>query len=83
MIECLRQRSRNVFELKAGTLYPLLHSLEERRYLESYDREAAGKVRKYYHMHRRGPKSPAGKKAGVGSLCESGFGSAGHGGDHV
>ena len=28
MIESLRQRSQNVFELKAGTLYPLLHSLE-------------------------------------------------------
>ena len=28
MIEALRERSNNVFELKAGTLYPLLHSLE-------------------------------------------------------
>ena len=25
MIETLRERSQNVFELKAGTLYPLLH----------------------------------------------------------
>ena len=30
MIEALRERSNNVFELKAGTLYPLLHSLESR-----------------------------------------------------
>ena len=29
MIETLRQRSQNVFELKAGTLYPLLHQMEE------------------------------------------------------
>ena len=29
MIDTLRQKSQNVFELKAGTLYPLLHSLEE------------------------------------------------------
>ena len=28
MIEALRSKSNNVFELKAGTLYPLLHSLE-------------------------------------------------------
>ena len=28
MIETLRSRSENVFDLKAGTLYPLLHSLE-------------------------------------------------------
>ena len=27
----LRQRSEDVFHLKAGTLYPLLHSLEEKR----------------------------------------------------
>ena len=30
MIEALRERSQNVFELKAGTLYPLLHNLEEK-----------------------------------------------------
>ena len=29
MIDTLRQKSQNVFELKAGTLYPLLHSLED------------------------------------------------------
>ena len=28
MIEALREKSQNVFELKAGTLYPLLHGLE-------------------------------------------------------
>ena len=35
MIETLRERSQNVFELKAGTLYPLLHGLEGKRFLES------------------------------------------------
>ena len=30
MIDTLRNRSENVFELKAGTLYPLLHSLEDK-----------------------------------------------------
>ena len=33
MIDTLRSRSQNVFELKAGTLYPLLHSFEEKNYL--------------------------------------------------
>ena len=28
MIETLRSRSENVFELKAGSLYPLLHTLD-------------------------------------------------------
>ena len=30
MIETLRKKSNDVFELKAGTLYPLLHSLEQK-----------------------------------------------------
>lgn len=47
MIEVLRQRSQNVFELKAGTLYPLLHSLEEKNLLNAYEKEISGKVRKY------------------------------------
>ena len=28
MVETLRQRSDHTFDLKAGTLYPLLHTLE-------------------------------------------------------
>ena len=56
MIEVLRERSRNVFELKAGTLYPLLHGMEEKGYLESYEQEAVGKLRKYYHLTKTGKK---------------------------
>ena len=33
MIETLSERSNNVFELKVGTLYPLLHSLVQSGYL--------------------------------------------------
>lgn len=54
MIETLRQRSQNVFELKAGTLYPLLHGLEEKGLLTAYEEEASGKVRKYYRITREG-----------------------------
>lgn len=54
MIDTLRKRSENVFELKAGTLYPLLHSLEEKNYLTSYEKEVGGKTRKYYHITKEG-----------------------------
>lgn len=57
MIETLRQRSQNVFELKAGTLYPLLHGLEEKKLLTSYEMEAMGKVRKYYSITKEGRKT--------------------------
>lgn len=56
MIDTLRKRSENVFELKAGTLYPLLHSLEEKQYLTGYEQESGGKVRKYYSITRQGRK---------------------------
>ena len=54
MIETLRQRSENVFELKAGTLYPLLHGLEEKHFLKVYEKEVGGKVRKYYSITKEG-----------------------------
>lgn len=54
MIEVLREKSQNVFELKAGTLYPLLHALEEKAYVESYEEEVIGKVRKYYSITKNG-----------------------------
>ena len=56
MIEALREQSNNVFELKAGTLYPLLHGLEEKDFLTSYEKEVGGKVRKYYAITQEGRK---------------------------
>lgn len=56
MIENLQKKSQNVFNLKAGTLYPLLHSLENKGYLKSYEMEANGKVRKYYSLTKEGKR---------------------------
>lgn len=56
MIETLRERSHNVFEMKAGTLYPLLHNLEEKHLLTVYEQEVSGKVRKYYSITKEGRK---------------------------
>lgn len=54
MIDTLRNRSQNVFELKAGTLYPILHGLEEKGILTVYEKEYTGKVRKYYRITKQG-----------------------------
>ena len=57
MIDELRRRSDQTFELKAGTLYPLLHSLEEKGYITSYqDDTDAARPRKYYHLTTSGRK---------------------------
>lgn len=54
MIDTLRQKSQNVFEMKAGTLYPLLHSLEDKGLLTVYEQAAGGKTRKYYSLTKDG-----------------------------
>lgn len=56
MIETLEQRSNHLFELKAGTLYPLLHSLEAKGFLSAYEQEAEGKRRKYYSITKEGKR---------------------------
>lgn len=62
MIETLQQRSQNIFVLKAGTLYPLLHSLEDKGYLTVYEREVLGKTRKYYSITKEGSRFLTAKK---------------------
>lgn len=63
MIEELRRRSDDTFHLKAGTLYPLLHGLEEKGFVTAYEREAAaGKPRRYYHLTDRGRAALAEKE---------------------
>lgn len=55
MIEELKKRSDNTFHLKAGSLYPLLHGLEEKGYVFAYEQDAiAGKPRRYYHLTNQG-----------------------------
>ncbi len=57
IIEELATKSDNIFELKAGTLYPLLHGLENDGMLNSYDKNAdSGRVRKYYSITEEGKK---------------------------
>ena len=57
IIEELARRSDNTFQFKAGTLYPLLHGLEKKGLLESYEENAdSARVRKYYRLTNKGRK---------------------------
>ncbi len=57
MIEQLAERSDQTFSLKAGTLYPLLHGMEEQGLIGSYDDNAdSARVRKYYSITKKGRK---------------------------
>ena len=57
MIKKLKEKSNNVFEFKEGTLYPILHSLEEEGSISSYWDDTTGKKRKYYAITTKGKKS--------------------------
>lgn len=56
MIKKLKEKSENVFELKEGTLYPILHGLEEKGFITSYWDETGAKRRKYYAITEKGKK---------------------------
>lgn len=63
MIEELAKRSNNTFSLKAGTLYPLLHNLEDQGMINSYIQNAdSSRVRKYYSITKNGRGMLAEKK---------------------
>ena len=57
MITELARRSDKTFELKEGTLYPILHGLEKDRLVTVQEREAeTGRKRKYYAITKKGLK---------------------------
>lgn len=62
MIKELTIKSENVFEFKEGTLYPILHNLEEKNYITSYWDETGAKKRKYYTITKQGKKHLKEKK---------------------
>ena len=63
MIETLEKQSNNVFTLKAGTLYPLLHGLEQNGIVKSYEIITENvRSRKYYSLTNSGKKFLQDKK---------------------
>jgi PadR family transcriptional regulator, regulatory protein PadR len=45
---------RHGYDISPGTLYPIFHSLESSRMLQSYEKVVNGKVRRYYRATRKG-----------------------------
>lgn len=55
MVLELARRSNNAFELKEGTLYPLLHALEKTGEVRAYEQTApSGRERRYYTLTEHG-----------------------------
>lgn len=57
IIKELELRSDKIFQFKEGTLYPVLHKLENNGFLKSYmSKGETGKNRKYYQITNKGKK---------------------------
>ena len=55
--EELAARSQNVFEMKSGTLYPLLHTLEQKGLISAYQQTENGRERRYYAITEAGKRT--------------------------
>lgn len=63
IIKELELRSDQTFQFKEGTLYPVLHKLENNGYVKSYlSKGETGKERKYYQITGKGEKQLAVEK---------------------
>jgi len=53
-VEITKELARHGYSLSPGTLYPILHRLENAGYLESSSRAVNGRLRRYYQATDRG-----------------------------
>jgi DNA-binding PadR family transcriptional regulator len=52
----IEELARHGYRLSPGTVYPMLHSMEKKGYLQCRPEVVGGKVRKYYTITPRGRK---------------------------
>jgi len=53
-LEMIEELCRHGYTLSPGTLYPILHGLEQAGYLQCEEQVVAGKMRKYYKATAKG-----------------------------
>ena len=53
LVKVLNESPEYSFEYRIGTLYPILRSLEKRRFLKAYEINKEGKSRIYYKCTKR------------------------------
>lgn len=64
IIKEIEKRSKSVFQFKEGTLYPVLHRMEDAGLLKAYQgKSETGKNRKYYKMTKQGKTQLSEEKA--------------------
>lgn len=69
-VEMMEELARHGYEVSPGTLYPLLHQLEEHGYLTVETEIVGGKQRKYYRATPEGAKALEDAKAKLRELVK-------------
>jgi DNA-binding PadR family transcriptional regulator len=64
----IEELGRHGYKLSAGTLYPILHGLEERGYLVSSEERVGNSIRRVYRATTAGKKALAAAKVKVREL---------------
>lgn len=64
----LEELSGHGYKLSPGTLYPILHSLEKEGFINHFDKNVNGKIRKYYTITEDGKKQLIESKKYVAEL---------------
>jgi DNA-binding PadR family transcriptional regulator len=64
----IEELARHGYKLSAGTLYPLLHGMEEKGYLRSAPSHHDGRIRRVYRATARGRRALEAAKGKVKEL---------------
>ena len=71
----IEELGRHGYKLSPGTLYPMLHRLEEQGFLRSHQESVGGKIRRIYRATAAGRKALTGAKSKIrelfGEIAES------------
>ena len=54
LIQQMSLLSEDVFRMSQGSLYPFLHALEDKGYIQSYTQVENGRERRFYHLTSSG-----------------------------
>jgi PadR family transcriptional regulator PadR len=66
----MEELERHGYEISPGTLYPILHSMEEEGWLTREERVVGGRIRKYYRATNEGRAALADVKEKIRELVE-------------
>jgi PadR family transcriptional regulator PadR len=69
-VEMMEELARHGYDVGPGTLYPILHQLEEAGYLRVHTEVVAGKQRKYYRATPEGERALEDAKAKLRELVK-------------